>query len=73
MASARSVEECVECSQEAMEDRLGGVQLLTGFISAAEEESLMKDIKTTFRGKKYQFDHWDSVSSILFLAEHNGL
>ena len=36
--------------------------VIPDFISSEDEQSLMNDISRSFRGKKYQFDHWDGVS-----------
>ena len=47
-------------SKEAEEDSWS-FAVIPGFISPEEEDSLMKDVTRSLRGKKYQFDHWDGV------------
>ena len=33
------------------------------FASREEEEGVVKEVTRLLRGKKYQYDHWDRVSS----------
>lgn len=47
-------------SKEAEEDSWS-FAVIPGFISREEEDSLMKEVTRSLRGKKYQFDHWDGV------------
>ena len=51
----------LEFSKEAEADSWS-FAVIPDFISQEEEQSLMKDISHSLRGKKYQFDHWDGVS-----------
>ena len=39
--------------------------VIPNFISTEEEDNLMMDVSRSLRGKKYQFDHWDGVSTCL--------
>lgn len=51
----------LEFSKEAEADSWD-FAVIPDFISSEDEQSLMNDISRSFRGKKYQFDHWDGVS-----------
>ena len=51
----------LEFSKEAEADSWD-FAVIPDFISSEEEQSLISDISRSFRGKKYQFDHWDGVS-----------
>ena len=37
--------------------------VIPNFVSMEEEQALMVDVRRSIRGKKYQFDHWDGVST----------
>ena len=37
------------------------VCVMADFARASEETSVVREMSKTFRGKKYQFDHWDKV------------
>ena len=46
--------------------RLGdNVEVRTEFISEEEESAFMKELEQGLRKKRYEFDHWDDVSSWL--------
>ena len=32
-----------------------------GFLSAAEEETLSREVEPELRRRRYEFDHWDAV------------
>ena len=57
----------LEFSKEAEEDSWS-FAVIPDFVSPEEEESLMRDISRSLRGKKYQFDHWDGVSELVSVS-----
>lgn len=51
----------LEFSGPAAED-VCHMRVLPDFVSAAEEQSVLKEVARALRGRKYQYDHWDEVS-----------
>ena len=41
------------------------VEVRTEFISEEEESAFMKELEQGLRKKRYEFDHWDDVSSCM--------
>lgn len=52
----------IDCSPAAEGDRDGFV-VIPDFVSVEEEHELCQDIKRTLRGRQYQYDHWDKLST----------
>ncbi len=42
----------------------GHVEVRQNFISEEEEDALFKEVETGLRKKRYEFDHWDDVSTM---------
>ena len=52
-------------SSPALVQALGSqVQVWTEFISEEEEDAFMRELEPGLRKKRYEFDHWDDVSSL---------
>ena len=51
----------LEFSPSAAVD-VGCFRVLSGFATSEDEMGVVKEAKKAFRGKKYQYDHWDKVS-----------
>ena len=59
----------LDCSEAAAQDAQY-FTVIRDFVSSAEEDQLMMDIRRTLRGKKYMFDHWDGVSGYSMSYSH---
>lgn len=62
-----SKEECkwlYGSSQEMLSVVRGHVEVRQNFISEEEEDALFKEVETGLRKKRYEFDHWDDVSTM---------
>jgi len=46
---------------EAAREDAQCVSVIADFATAREETSVVREVGKAFRGKKYQFDHWDKV------------
>lgn len=57
-------DDLLECSEAAIED-CKDVLVVPEFISAEEGESLLHEINRTLRGKRFLYNHWDGVGSLL--------
>ena len=40
-------------------------RVIPDFVTAEEEQSVLKEVTRALRGRKYQYDHWDGVSCFL--------
>ena len=50
-------------SPSAAEDvHRGHFRVVPGFVTSAEEQSVVMEVARAMRGRKYQYDHWDGVS-----------
>lgn len=45
------------------EGLVAGIKIHNDFISEAEENSLLNEIEPYMKRLRYEFDHWDNVSS----------
>lgn len=43
-----------------------------GFLSAAEEETLSRELEPELRRRRYEYDHWDAVRLAALGAEPQG-
>ncbi len=60
-----SADDLIEFSDSAREDVMF-VKVVKDFATLGEEESVVKEMTKKFRGKKYNFDHWDKVCGCCF-------
>ena len=50
------------CEKDILEKLSHDMQIHRDFVSADEENELLKEVELKFKRSKYQFDHWDDVS-----------
>lgn len=62
LSSKSEMGELVDFSPLAEED-LPHFRVVPCFSTSEEERHVLKEISKSFRGKKYQYDHWDGVSA----------
>ena len=44
-----------------------------GFLSAAEEETLSRELEPELRRRRYEYDHWDAVRRVALGRSHRGV